>query len=133
MTAILTRHSLVRQVMHSSVVAVPRDASLVDAAKAFRSANVGTLAVTDDGAISGVLSERDLVDAVAHDVDLASTLVSEAMTVEPRYLTMGDDVASALKMMLTVGVRHLPVLDEGDLVGIVSIRDLAAVEAFEEP
>jgi CBS domain-containing protein len=118
--------------MHSSVVSIPREASLVDAARAFRSANVGTLAVTDGGAISGVLSERDLIDAVAHDLDLSSTLVGEAMTVEPRYLTVGDDVSSALRMMLAVGVRHLPVLDDGNLVGIVSIRDLAAVEAAED-
>jgi CBS domain-containing protein len=43
----------------------------------------------------------------------------------PRYLTPGDSVHGALEVMLAAGIRHLPVIDEGELVGIVSIRDLA--------
>jgi CBS domain-containing protein len=78
-----------------------------------------------DGSTAAViLSERDIVHALADGADPDQIRVLDVMSKEPRYLTAGEDVAGAVDVMLDVGVRHLPVLDEGDVVGIVSMRDL---------
>jgi len=125
-----SRRTLVDAVMHCRVVAIDPGASLSDAARALRSANVGALAVmddlggADDATIAGILSERDVVDAVASGLDLAATPVRDAMSCDPRYLTVNDHVVTAVEVMLDAGVRHLPVLEEGELVGIISMRDL---------
>ena len=80
----------------------------------------------DGDTIAGILSERDIVDAVAAGNDPDEVQVGEAMTRDPRYVTEGDPVGTALVTMLRAGVRHMPVVASGTLVGIVSIRDLAA-------
>ncbi|HKH88395.1 MAG TPA: CBS domain-containing protein, partial [Acidimicrobiales bacterium] len=76
--------------------------------------------------IAGIVSERDLVRALADGVDPDTGRVADVMSHDPRYLTLADHVVTAVEMMLDAGIRHLPVIEEGELVGIVSIRDLAA-------
>jgi CBS domain-containing protein len=78
-----------------------------------------------ESAIAGILSERDLVRAIAEDANPDEVWVGDIMTEEPRYLTVGEGLVSALEIMLAAGIRHLPVIDDGELVGIVSIRDLS--------
>lgn len=137
MTTVPNHRTLVGTVMRSRVVSIGPDATLADAARALRSANVGLLAVVDhlgqggDEAVSGVLSERDVVEALALGSDVAATPVSAAMSAEPRYVTAEDHVVTAVEAMLDAGVRHLPVLDDGQLVGIISMRDLLRL-AMEE-
>ena len=79
----------------------------------------------DDDAVAGMVSERDIVRALAAGADPDEERVASVMSRRPRYLTLGDDVASAVDVMLAAGIRHLPVVDDGELVGIVSIRDVA--------
>ena len=62
---------------------------------------------------------------MAEGADPDEVWVADVMSERPRYLTNSDRVSDAVDVMLTVGIRHLPVLDEGELVGMVSIRDLA--------
>jgi CBS domain-containing protein len=75
----------------------------------------------------GIVSERDVVWAVAANGDPDRVRVGDVMSIDPRYLTCGEPIASAVDAMLSAGVRHLPVLDEGEPVGIVSIRDVVGV------
>jgi CBS domain-containing protein len=117
-------HGRIDMVMHSPVVTIEGDASLRSATIALRDAGTGTLAVMDGSIAAGILSERDIVHALADGADPDQVRVLDVMSEGPRYLTAGEDVAAAVDVMLDVGIRHLPVLDEGDLVGIVSVRDL---------
>jgi CBS domain-containing protein len=112
-------------VMKGPIVTIGRAASLREAAQALRTAEISMLAVMDGPELAGIVSERDIVRAVAEAADLDETLVSQIMTDEPRYVTEVDHVSTALEVMLSAGVRHLPVVEEGELVGVVSMRDLA--------
>jgi CBS domain-containing protein len=120
-------HGRIDVVMHSPVVTIDRDATLRSATIALRDAGTGTLAVMDGSIAAGILSERDIVHALADGANPDQVRVLDVMSKEPRYLTAGEDVSAAVDVMLEVGVRHLPVLDEGDVVGIVSMRDLMGV------
>lgn len=114
----------VGSIMQSPVLSVDPKATLRTAARLLRDAEIGTLAVMDGTAIAGIVSERDVTRALADGADTDQVWVADVMSSEPRYATRGDQVSSALDLMLAAGIRHLPVLDEGELVGIVSMRDL---------
>ncbi|MBO0713198.1 MAG: CBS domain-containing protein [Acidimicrobiales bacterium] len=115
----------VAMIMHTSVQAIDRQSTLRTAAGRLRDAEVGTLAIMEGSAIAGIVSERDVVRALADGADPDEVWVGDVMSELPRYLTPGDSVHGALEVMLAAGIRHLPVVDEGELVGIVSIRDVA--------
>lgn len=116
---------LVGSMMESPVATVEATATLRSAARALREGDVGTLVIMDGRAIVGIVSERDVVRALADDANPDEIWVGDVMSESPRYLTKGDSVRSAVEVMLTAGIRHLPVVDEGELAGIVSMRDLA--------
>jgi CBS domain-containing protein len=109
----------------AAAVTVDRKATLRAAARVMHEAQVGALPVLDQEELSGILTERDIVTALAtgHDPDRAE--VGAFMSADPRYVTLADSVATAAETMLEVGCRHLPVVDEGVVIGIVSMRDVA--------
>ncbi len=111
--------------MRTTVTSIDPSVTLREAARSLETAGVGTLAIMDGAEISGIVSEWDLVRALARGADPDQAEVRDVMTVDPRYLTLGDSAATALEIMLQANVRHLPVVDEGELIGILSIRDVA--------
>lgn len=110
--------------MRSPVATVERTATLRQAASALRRADVGTLAVVDGTEIAGILSERDVTRALADGANPDEVWVADVMSEEPRYATTGDTVDGAREVMLSAGIRHLPVVDDCELVGMLSMRDL---------
>ncbi|HEV8661259.1 MAG TPA: CBS domain-containing protein [Thermoanaerobaculia bacterium] len=91
--------------------------------------NVGAVPVLDSGRLVGVFSERDVMArVVAAGLDPDQTLVANVMTKEIVVADPGDTVDAALLKMHRVGCRHLPVVKGGNLVGMVSIRDLLEVD-----
>jgi CBS domain-containing protein len=116
----------VRRVMTSPVVALEPEATLRDAATVLRRSNVGAAVVLRAGDLVGMLSERDLVQALAdgHDPDVAR--VAAAMTEPPRPIGADRPVWAAITMMLRHHLRHLPVVEGDDIVGMLSIRDALA-------
>jgi CBS domain-containing protein len=72
----------------------------------------------------GILTERDMTRAVADGVDVRTAEVGDYMTPEPVIVAPHISVAEAAEIMVTTGVRHLPVVDRGQLVGVLSIRDI---------
>lgn len=87
-------------------------------------ADVGSLVVSDHDEIVGIVTERDIVAALAGGADPDVVTVDSIMTRDPRYLTLTDTVHAAARIMMSVGCRHLPVVEEGEAVGMVSLRDL---------
>jgi CBS domain-containing protein len=92
---------------------------------------VGAVLVMVDGDLKGIFTERDLsFRVVAKDLDPNTTTLSQVMTADPDTLPPDAMAAEALDLMRQHNYRHLPVVSDGKLVGIVSIRDLyAAVHA----
>ncbi|MFQ5618347.1 MAG: cyclic nucleotide-binding/CBS domain-containing protein [Rhodospirillales bacterium] len=98
------------------------------AAKQMAEKDIAAIVVTDDGGtLLGIVTERDLTRRViAGNRDADKVTVGEIMTGNPDTLAPGDSALDALELMRTRKYRHLPVVDDGRIVGMVSIRDLYA-------
>jgi CBS domain-containing protein len=91
--------------------------------------NVGAIAILDSGKLAGVFSERDLMTrVVAAGLDPETTAVGSVMTRDLIVGDPGEEVPSALAKMHSVNCRHLPVVQSGSLVGMISLRDLMQVD-----
>lgn len=86
---------------------------------------IGAILVMEKGKLAGIFTERDaLVRVIAKGIDPKTTAVAEVMTKNPDTIPPTESVQVALDLMAERGYRHLPVIDEGQLYGIISIRDL---------
>jgi CBS domain-containing protein len=95
--------------------------------------NIGAVAVLDGGSLAGIFSERDIMSrVVVPGLDPEGTPVSTVMTRELVVSQPDENVDEALRKMKTIGSRHLPVVDDGKLVGMISIRDLLAVDGEDQ-
>ncbi|HYN36655.1 MAG TPA: CBS domain-containing protein, partial [Actinomycetota bacterium] len=101
------------------------------AARARVERKVGSAVVMEGNEIIGIITEWDVMRAVARGLVPWSTMVSDCMTADPQTVGPSTSAEGALSMMLSNGFRHLPVVNQDGLVGIVSLRDL--VGAGEEP
>jgi CBS domain-containing protein len=100
-----------------------------DAAKMMSDKNVGAVAVLDSGRLVGIFSERDLMKrVVAAGLNPENTTVANVMTKNIVATKPTDDINDALQKMHSLGCRHLPVVESGNLVGMVSLRDLLEVD-----
>jgi CBS domain-containing protein len=103
---------------------VEPDDHLAEAARRMRQDQVGAVAVMAGGRLVGIITERDLMRAVADGVDPERALASERMTPDPRTIDHDELATTAAERMIELGVRHLPVVDDGAVVGVISARDL---------
>jgi CBS domain-containing protein len=85
---------------------------------------VGALPVLEGQHLVGIITERDLTAALAEGVDPAVTPVSDFMTPAPEVLQPDSELTEAAHLMLELGIRHLPVVRSGRLVGVLSMRDV---------
>ena len=120
---------LVRDLAQPNVLAALASDRLTDAAKVMLREGVGSLVVFSDGEAVGILTERDLVRAVAEDGPRVAE-VGDYMSRDTAFAMAEEDCLAAAERMLSMGVRHLPVLEGGKVVGMVSARDLLALEAW---
>lgn len=100
-------------------------ATVWDAIKLMTEKSVGALLVTENGALVGIVSERDYLKKVAL-MGRASqtTAVSEIMTANPFTVSPDQDMEACMQLMTDKRIRHLPVVDNGKLLAMISIRDL---------
>jgi Predicted signal-transduction protein containing cAMP-binding and CBS domains len=120
----------VESVYHPAVACLGPDASLSEAASLMRAGEFGSMAIYEGDRLAGILTETDLVRAVADHRDLASTTVSEYMSLDPVTAGLDEDSMEVAERMVRNGFRHLPVVEKGRLIGMVSARDLLQVEAW---
>ena len=121
----------VADTMSRDLVTVEAAAPLRDAASRMNERRVGAALVLDGGRLTGILTERDVLRAVAAD-RVAETTVADWMTGHPETVEPTDLTGTAAVIMIHGGFRHLPVVDAGEVVGIVSIRDLMRVVLDDE-
>ena len=117
---------LVADHMTRNLLTVSMEGTLGDAASAMADRGVGAVVVLEGGSIAAILTERDVMKAVAAGKD-GSASVTEWMTRHPDTIEPGDTTDHAASLMIHGGFRHLPVVEDGNVVGIVSIRDLMRV------
>jgi CBS domain-containing protein len=100
--------------------------SLVDAAREMRDGDIGNVIVTDGGQVAGIVTDRDIVvRAIAEGRDPQSTTVGDVCSSGPRTCEAADSVQVAAQAMGENSIRRLPVVRGGELVGVVSLGDLA--------
>jgi CBS domain-containing protein len=101
------------------------DASVFDALKVMAESNIGSLVVLDDGKLVGIITERHYArEIVLRGRTSRGTLVRDIMSTEVICARPDQPVEECMAVMTAKGVRHLPVLERGRLVGIVSIGDM---------
>jgi CBS domain-containing protein len=111
--------------MTRDVLAVAPEDTLGEAAQKMVDRKVGSAVVMDFGRLIGILTERDLMRATAGRTHSSEARVREWMTSDPITLAPDATAEDAAKIMLDNGFRHVPIVDDGRAVGIVSIRDVA--------
>lgn len=117
----------VKDLMNPSVVTIEPTSSASLAARLISRHNVGALPVCgSDGRLRGVVTDRDIVlRCIAAEEDPAQTMVRDIMTRNCATVSPGDDCREASRVMSTQQVRRLPVVDQGKVVGIIALADLA--------
>jgi CBS domain-containing protein len=113
----------VRDVMSTTLLTVDATVTLTEAAAQMDARGVGAALVMNGERLSGILTERDILRAVANG-GVEGTKVGAWMTHDPETVGPDEGPEKAAAIMLQGGFRHLPVLDGGEPAGILSIRDL---------
>lgn len=121
------------ELMQRTVVAVAPEDTIGETAQKMVDAGVGSAVVVDGGRLIGILTERDLMRAVAGRVHASEARVREWMTADPITADASTHATEAARIMLEHGFRHLPVVAGDRTVGIVSIRDVARWSMHVDP
>lgn len=127
----LPRMATVAEIMATELVHVDAALALADAATRMNERRVGAALVLDGERLAGILTERDVLRAVAES-RVEGTTVADWMTGHPETVEPSDTTGVAAALMIHGGFRHLPVVELGKVVGIVSIRDLMRVVLDDE-
>jgi CBS domain-containing protein len=114
----------VSDIMHRDVVTVSAQDTFAHAASVLHEHRISSVVVMDGDRPAGIVTERDLVNVVADGSDPTSLTVERQTATELATAEPKTDIADAARLMAQRRIRHLPVLDHGRLVGIISIRDL---------
>ena len=121
------------ELMSRNLLAVAPEDTLGEAAERMTDEGVGSAVVLDGGRLIGILTERDVLRAVAGRVHSSDARVREWMTEDPIVAGEETTAAESLETMLMHGFRHLPIVEDGRVVGIVSMRDVMAASVRAVP
>lgn len=122
----------VSELMRGSIISVDPGDAVSSAARMLYRYNIGALPVcSDDGRIKGIITDRDIVlRCVAAEVDPENTPVREIMSRNVVTVSPDDDVREAARLMATDQIRRLPVVQEGKVVGMLSLGDISKSHNF---
>ncbi|MBI3648683.1 MAG: CBS domain-containing protein [Actinobacteria bacterium] len=116
----------VREIMSTELVSVETTSTVAEAATVMGGRHVGSALVMEGGRLAGIFTERDILRALASDFDAAHHGVAQWMTSGPVSVSPDTPISEARDLMLAQGFRHLPVVEDGRVLGIVSLRDVTA-------
>ena len=121
------------EVKGSDVWTIDTDASVFEALEMMADKNLGALVVTHAGDLVGIMSERDYArKIILMSRDSRETRVAEIMTPDPMCVSPTDTVTNCMQVMTDNRFRHLPVLEDGQLIGVISIGDVVRAVIEEQ-
>lgn len=125
----------VSDIMTEAAVSDQADDTLAEAARKMWEQQTGSLVVMEGETLAGIITERDILKAVATGTELEKTRVEDVMVRELVTIHPGASLREAARVMTDKWIRHLPVIDQEKIVGIISQRDLAGIlgTALNEP
>lgn len=125
----------VSEVMTEAVVTDAADDTIAEAASKMREHQTGSLLVMEGDRLMGIFTERDVLKAVARGLDPKMAQVKDVMTAEVVTVSLDTRLRDAASLMASKWIRHLPVVEAGRVVGMISQRDLAGVfsQILDEP
>jgi signal-transduction protein with cAMP-binding, CBS, and nucleotidyltransferase domain len=117
----------VRDLMTSHPIALPADASLTEAAKRMRDNDIGDILIVEaDGRLRGIVTDRDMVvRGIADEKEPSGTTIGDICSPDLVAVDVDDDADRAVQVMRQRAVRRVPVMNDGQVVGMVSIGDMA--------
>lgn len=119
-------------IAHQKILSAPDSMTVREAAVRMAEHKVGAILILDKGQLIGIFTERDLLNRViAKSLDPDATTLSQVMSADPRTISADKPLAYALVMMDDGGYRHVPVMDNGVPIGMVSARDALGSELIE--
>ncbi len=125
----MINRSMEEIVRNQRPVTMPATASVGEACARMHKLKIGAILVTDaKGALAGIFTGRDLVRIVAGGKDAGGITLRSAMTRQPQTMPPGRTAIEALRLMRDGGFRHIPVVDDGKIIGIVSRGDFRGLE-----
>jgi len=123
----------VRDVPPRRLLSVEPQTSLAEVAKRMRQEDADSAAVMSGSRLLGIITERDLVRAIADGLNPQQAKADVIMSADPATVTGDEEVAVVAVKMMRLGIRHLPVVDQqGKPVGLISARDLVSLLEQEE-
>ena len=120
--------AVLRDLMRTDYISVEPQDTLGEVAQRMVDARTGSAIVKDFGRMIGILTERDMLKAMAGRVHTSEARVREWMTADPITATPDTPTDEAAQTMLENGFRHLPVIEEGAVVGVVSLRRVVGAD-----
>jgi CBS domain-containing protein len=116
----------VREVMKTKLYSVDPSTTVGEAISLMAQNRIGSALIMEDGKLVGIFTERDTVKAISQAHDAPTHEICSWMTRDPKTVSPDLDVDDALKLMLDNNFRHLPVVEREQVIGMISMRDLAA-------
>jgi CBS domain-containing protein len=117
----------VRDLPPGDLLVVDPQTTIAEVARSMRTNDSDSVAVMSEGRLVGIITERDLVRAMADGVDSNHARADVVMTADPATIDSDEDVAMVAVKMTRLGIRHLPVVNKaGKPIGLVSARNLVA-------
>lgn len=126
----MTNRTIRMIIEQQEVITAPGNTTVIAAARLMKENQVGAvMVVEEDGGLAGVFTERDaLFRVIAEGRDVQTTLVADVMTRNPQTIHPDKPFADALHVMYEGGFRHVPVVEDGRPVGMISARDALGPE-----
>jgi CBS domain-containing protein len=118
----------VREVMTHAVLTAPAGTTIAEAASLMAQRRVGSALVMEGERLLGIFTERDIVKALSQDGAAAGQSIAHWMTRGPQTVAPEATAEEALRRMVDGGFRHLPVVEDGRVVGMLSMRDLSRAQ-----
>lgn len=121
----------VEDVYRPGIRTVGADEGMDEVARHLQDDDIGALLVVDGERVAGIITERDLVRASCDCPDLTACTAADYVTQDPATVGLETDLHQAAAQMVELGVRHLPVVEGSEVVGMVSARDVLELTAIE--
>jgi CBS domain-containing protein len=124
---------ILKEIMTGDVFTTSRSATVSEVAEAMLKGRFGSALVVEGATLMGIVTERDILRAVAAHVDTTVAKVADWMTADPVTAAPDMDASEAAEIMMSQGFRHLPVVEGSAVTGIVSLRDILRTRVRRAP